>query len=126
MLYAGLSHLFTPGWSALGYISHSANFTTFFSWLASPSILPVVNFMNIWGLTLLGLSLLTGLFVKYSAPLGALLMILYYLVLPFPFPNTNSFLIDEHIVYAAALLVLAAMNTGKTWGLDARMGRATN
>lgn len=119
-LYAGLSHLLDKGFSAAGYITHAANFTGFFNWLASPALLPFINQLNIWALTLLGVSLILGIFVRYAAPLGAVLMFLYYIVLPFPFPDAHSFLIDEHIILIGSLLVLAALDSGKIWGLDAK------
>ncbi len=120
-LYAGLSHLLEKGWSAAGYINSAQNLVPLFHFFASPSVLPITNFLNVWGLTLIGLCLILGLLVRVAAPLGALMMLLYYLVLPFPMPNTHAFLIDEHIVYILGLLVLAAFNTGKTWGLDQKL-----
>ena len=59
-------------------------------------------------------------FMKNMALLGALLMLLYYAVLPFPKPNVHSYIVDEHLIYIFALLVLAAANAGRIWGLDAK------
>jgi len=93
----------------------------FYQWLLSPGILPAVNFINEWGLTLLGVSLILGIFVRLSSVLGAVLMLLYYFpVLIFPYAGKHSYLVDEHIIYALVLLLLAAMRAGRIWGLDAR------
>ncbi|MBI5621746.1 DoxX family membrane protein [Candidatus Falkowbacteria bacterium] len=117
--YAGISHLTTSGWSAGGYLMNAKTFSGFYAWLAGSSILPLVNFVNEWGLTLLGISLALGLFVRFSAPLGALLMLLYYFpVLNFPLVGEHGWLVDEHIVYLFALLYLAAENAGTVYGLD--------
>src|SRR3989344_4678490 len=113
MFYAGITKVLDPSWSAEGYLKGAKFLPGFYTWLTSPGILPIVNFVNEWGLTLLGISLILGIFVKYSAPLGALLMLLYYLVLPFPMPNAHAYIIDEHIIYILVLLVLAAYNAGK-------------
>ncbi|HEY4518227.1 MAG TPA: DoxX family membrane protein [Candidatus Paceibacterota bacterium] len=122
--YAGITKVLDPSWSAAGYMNSAQNFKWLFTIFSSPTLLPITNFLNAWGLTLLGLSLILGIFVKYSAPFGTLLMFLYYLVLPFPMPNAHAFLIDEHIIYIFALITLATLNAGKIWGLDARMGHA--
>ena len=120
-LYAGATKLFDPDWSSAGYLKSAESFSSFFGWLASPEVLPVVDFMNEWGLTLLGISLILGLFVRLSSYLGAALMILYYLpVLAFPYAGAHSFLIDDHIIYALVFLLLAELRAGRTFGLDTK------
>ena len=60
-----------------------------------------------------------GLFVGLSAKLGAVLMLLYYLpLLDFPYPNAHAFIVDEHIIYITALLVLGSFKAGRVWGLE--------
>lgn len=118
-LYAGMTKILDPNWSAGGYLAGAKTFTGFYQWLASPAILPVVDFINEWGLTLLGISLILGVFVRFSSVLGAILMILYYLpILNFPYPNPHSFIVDEHIIYATVLLFLASIRAGRFWGLE--------
>ncbi len=116
--YAGITKVIDPAWTAEGYIKGAKNFTWFFQWLLSPELLPVVNFMNEWGLTLLGASLILGVGVRLSSVLGAILMLMYYIVLPFPYPNAHSLVVDEHIIYAVALLFLASIRAGRVWGLE--------
>lgn len=119
-LYAGITKVIDPNFSAAGYISGAKNFVWFFNFLLQPNILPVVNFVNEWGLTLLGVALILGVAVRLSSILGAVLMIMYYLAmstLNFPYPNTHAFIVDEHIIYAAGLLALAGIEAGKIWGL---------
>lgn len=116
--YAGITKVLDPNWSAAGYIQGAKNFVWFYQWLLEPSILPIVNFVNAWGLTLLGISLALGIFVRLSSLLGALLMLMYYFVLDFPYPNPHALVVDEHIIYAVALLFLAAVRAGRTWGLE--------
>jgi thiosulfate dehydrogenase [quinone] large subunit len=119
MFYAGITKVFDPNWSAAGYLNSAKTFAGFYGWLASPGVLPIVNFVNEWGLTLLGVSLILGLGVRLSSILGAVLMLLYYFpILDFPYPNPHSFIVDEHIIYAAVLLYLAAVRAGRIWGLD--------
>lgn len=117
--YAGITKILNPDWSAAGYVKSAKTFAWFFQWMLDPAVIPVINFLNEWGLALLGLSLLTGALVRYSSYAGVALMSLYYLAaIDFPFPNTHAFLVDEHIVYIIALLTLVAFDAGRLWGVD--------
>lgn len=122
--WAGITKVLNPAWSAEGYLKGAKTFPEIFNWFASPTVLPFTNFMNEWGLTLLGVSLILGVFVRWSAFLGALLMILYYfpiLKFPYPgFPSLNSFIIDDHIIFIIALFVLATFKADSYWGLGKR------
>ena len=122
-LYSGITKIMSGNFSAAGYLGTASNFTGFYHWLTNPQIIPLVNFANEWGQLLLGISLILGLFMRWSTILGALLMVLYYFVLPFPRPNAHSFIVDEHIVYAITLLLLGALQAGKYFGLGARSSR---
>ena len=118
-LYAGLTKVFNPNWSAAGYLGNAKTFPEFYNWFLRPEILPFTNFMNEWGLTLLGVSLILGVLVKYSGYPGALLMLLYYFpVLDFPKIGANSYLVDEHIIYALVLVLLSVYRAGGYWGVD--------
>ncbi|MBM2817840.1 MAG: DoxX family protein [Parcubacteria group bacterium] len=119
MFYAGITKVTDPSWSAAGYINGAKAFSPFYNFLLSPSVLPVINFLNEWGLTLLGVSLIFGVFVRLSSVLGIVLMILYYLpILKFPYAGEHSYLVDEHIIYSAALLLLMSFNAGRIFGFD--------
>ena len=119
MLYAGITKVIDPAWSAEGYLKSAKTFAALYQWLASPGVLPITNFINEWGMTLLGVSLILGISVRFSSILGSVLMLLYYLpILDFPYPNLHSYLVDEHIIYIFALLVLASFRAGRVWGLE--------
>lgn len=119
MFYAGITKVLDPAWSAAGYLKGVKTFAGFYQWLLQPDILPLVNFVNEWGLTLLGASLILGIGVRLSSILGAALMMLYYFpILDFPYPNPHSYLVDEHIIYAAVLLLLASLKAGRVFGLE--------
>jgi hypothetical protein len=45
-------------------------------------------------------------------------MMLYYLALPFPYPNPASFIIDQHIIFALAMIYLGAVRAGRVYGLE--------
>ncbi len=116
--YAGIIKVLNSEWSAAGYLSGAKSLAWLYGAMLHPAVLPTVNFMNEWGLTLLGISLLLGVFIRLSTSLGAALMLLYYFALAFPYPNKNAFIVDEHIIYVFALLVLGAFHAGRVWGLE--------
>ncbi|MBI2436931.1 MAG: DoxX family protein [Candidatus Magasanikbacteria bacterium] len=117
--YAGITKLINPNWSAQGFLNNAKTFSSFYQWLTSDSILPIVNALNEWGLTLIGISLILGIAVRLSTYSGALLMILYYFPrLTFPYPDANSFIVDQHIIYICILLFLGAIRAGHIYGLE--------
>lgn len=117
--YAGITKVINPSWSAAGYLKGAKNLVWFYQWLLTPNILPYINFINEWGLTLLGVSLILGVAVRWSAIAGSVLMLLYYLViLDFPYPDKNSFLVDQHIIFILILILFIAFNAGRVWGLE--------
>ncbi|OHA65817.1 MAG: hypothetical protein A3D64_01005 [Candidatus Wildermuthbacteria bacterium RIFCSPHIGHO2_02_FULL_49_9] len=121
-LYAGITKVLNPEWSAAGYLKGAKTFSGLYQWFASLEILPLTDLLNEWGLTLIGLSLLVGVGVRLSGILGALLMFLYYFpVLEFPYVGEHSYIVDEHIVYAFSLLVLAFSKAGRIWGLEGKV-----
>lgn len=118
--YAGITKVLDPQWSAEGYLKGAKSFVWFFQILLDPNILPIINFMNKWGLTLLGISLIIGLFVRFSSLLGVLLVALYYLALSFPHPNPNSYIVDQHLIYISILLFFASVQAGRIFGIDSK------
>lgn len=125
LLYAGITKLLDADWSAAGYLANAHTFPELYAFFARPEILPYVDFLNQWGLTIIGVSLILGLFVRWSALFGALVMLLYYFpVLQFPRVGEHSFVVDEHIIYALVLLFFAVIGAGRTWGLDRRLDQA--
>ena|SRR3989344_5354389 len=110
----GYTKLVNPAWSAAGYISGSKVFVGFYFWLSSPNILPIINFLNEWGLTLIGVALILGIFVRFASFFGAVMMILYYLPI---YPPANG-LVDMHIIYSLVFLVFMAFGAGQILTLN--------
>ncbi len=126
-LYEGLVKLVNPNWSSVGYLLDSGGFMQgFFHWLAtSPNTLYVVDMFNIWGLILLGLAFILGLFERPAYILGILLLAFYYLSHP-PFvglryavPGEGSYLIvNKNLIELLALAVLYVFPSGRYIGID--------
>lgn len=83
-LYEGIVKLLNPSWSAGTYLLESTwIFSGIFRAMAlNLKILQIVDFINIWGLILIGLFLFIGLFTRIAAWSGAGLLLLYYLAHP--------------------------------------------
>lgn len=117
--YAGITKVLNPQWSAEGFLKGAKSFAFFYQSLTQPNILPIVNFLNEWGLTLLGVSLILGIGVRLSSILGVVLMALYYFPqLNFPYVGRNAFIVDEHIVFILILVYFAVIKAGRTYGLE--------
>lgn len=116
--YAGITKVVNPEWTAAGYMKGAKNFVGMYEWFSSPGILPIVDFLNAWGLTLLGVALILGIAVRLGAFFGVIMMLMYYFViLDFPYPNAHAFIVDEHIIYSAVLVFLGLVGAGRYFGL---------
>ncbi len=123
-VYAGVTKVLDSNWSAAGYLESAKTFPGLFHWFANAQNIGWINFVNEWGLTVVGVSLILGIFVRLSSAGGALLMALYYLpVLEFPYIAPHSFLVDEHIIYLLVFILLFAFQAGRAWGLDGFLKR---
>jgi len=126
-LYEGIAKLYTPNWSAASYLDSSQWILhDFFQWIiANPTILRVVDLMNIWGLIFIGLGLILGIFTRVAGVFGMLLLAFYYAAYP-PLvgmeslnPTEGHYLIVNIImVEFFALFALTVFPTGKIIGLD--------
>lgn len=127
-LYEGLVKLFMGNWTSAEYLSVSSwIFAPLFRWMAAtPTVLAVVDFLNIWGLILIGAALMTGLAVRPAAVAGIILLALYYLANPpfvgldFGVPHEGHYLVvNKNLIELLALAVTAVFPTGRVIGLAA-------
>ncbi|WP_080902711.1 DoxX family protein [Parabacteroides sp. Marseille-P3160] len=126
-LYEGVAKILSPGWSAYPYLMDSGGFlSSFFQSIASnPSLLGIVNIVNAYGLTVVGLGLILGCFSRLASIGGILFLALFYLSHP-PFvgasyimPTEGSYLwIDKNVIEMGALMVLIYFPTSQIIGLD--------
>ncbi len=131
-LYEGLAKVLSPKWTAYGYLMDSKGlFAPLFRMIAeNPDLMTIADFINIWGLTLIGLLLILGLFEKAGYVGAALLLTLYYLSHP-PLLNVayllrpeGSYLwVDKNLIMLAATIVLLYFPTSGIIGLDSIMNK---
>lgn len=84
-----------------------------------------INWRTMWGLTIFGLLLMLGLFTRLSAIGAAGLLMLFYLAMP-PWPGVqelpsieHNLIVNKIFVEMVALLAIAALPSGKWFGVDA-------
>ncbi len=123
-LYEGIVKVFNPAWSSEAYLRESKWLLSgFFHWIiGNKIILEIVDFINIWGLIIIGICLFLGFFVRIASFSGSLLLLLYYVANP-PFmyssiPSISHFyIINYNIIEAVALIVIAILPLDYLWGL---------
>jgi uncharacterized membrane protein YphA (DoxX/SURF4 family) len=131
-LYEGIIKLMTPGWTSKLYLMGSTwLFSGIFQKMAeSQLIVSIVDFLNIWGLILIGISLFIGLAVRWSSIAGAILLLFYFVAYP-PIPGhtfgtatEGSYLwVNKNLIELALLTVFAVFSSDSFFGIDRMIKR---
>jgi thiosulfate dehydrogenase (quinone) large subunit len=96
-----------------GFLANGAAgpFTDFYHSIAGATW---ANWLFMVGLAGIGVALVTGIGVRIAAVAGSVLLIMMWtVVLP---PENNPFM-DDHLIYAGVLVLIALLNAGETLGL---------
>jgi thiosulfate dehydrogenase (quinone) large subunit len=126
-LYEGLVKIFSPGWTSSGYLMDSKGLLAPFyqSIAASQGLLRFVDFLNEWGLVLIGLGLILGFFTRVASIAGMVLLATYYFSHPplvgleYALPSEGAyFIVDKILIELIALGVIYAFPTQWIIGLD--------
>lgn len=127
LLYEGIVKLMNPNWSSVGYLMDSKGwFAGIFHDIAgNPGLLQVADFLNIWGLILIGLGLVLGLFTRAATIAGIALLALYYLSHPaliyvnYAIPSEGNYIfVNKNLIEMLTLVVLLLFPTGRIIGID--------
>jgi thiosulfate dehydrogenase (quinone) large subunit len=126
-LYEGIAKLTSASWSAAGYLRQARGpFAGLFRWIASqPNTLANADLITMWGLTIVGVLLILGLFTRLASVAGIGFILLFYFANPpfvgyfYSLPTEGSYLIiNKNLVELCALLVILATGSGRFAGLD--------
>lgn len=127
VLYEGIHKLLHPEWSALAFLDNAQwIFSGIADWIISnQGVLNIVDTMNTWGLILIGLGLVLGLFTRIASLAGCALLLLYYLFNP-PFIGMvamgsvegNYLMVNKTLIEAVCLLYMAFTPLSRHFGLD--------
>jgi thiosulfate dehydrogenase [quinone] large subunit len=132
LLQGGVTKLITyldgnpeTNWTAAGYLANAIPEGNPFGelWLGMAGS-PMVDILVMWGLTLTGLGLILGAFVRWNAFWGAVMMLMFWAAalqggITAGLPIAHGWVVDDHMVYAALLFGLGAIGAGRILGLDA-------
>jgi thiosulfate dehydrogenase [quinone] large subunit len=134
-LYEGAVKFYDLEWSSYGYLmdSHGLFSNIFQSLASSQKLIRIIDFINIWGLILIGLGLMLGLFTRFSLISGIVLLSLYYLSHP-PLAHYeyilshegNYLIVDKNLIEIFAMVVLLVFPTSHIIGIDRLMNKIKN
>lgn len=126
-LYEGMSKVLNSNWTSLPYLMDSQGLFAkmFHSMAANPTMLSTVDFLNQWGLVLIGLGLILGAFTRI-ATIGGIVLLLFYIMshpsfitAKYALPSEGSYLwVDKNVIELFVLVLLLVFPTGRYIGLD--------
>lgn len=135
LLYEGVVKILDPQWTSASYLVMANGwFSDLFQKIAeTPALLQITDLINMIGLTAAGLLLILGLFTRYAAIAGALLIGLYYVANP-PMQSTNVgygveghyLLVNKNLVEIIILLIIAFIPKSWYFGIGNLIRAAKN
>ena len=126
-LYEGISKVLAGNWSSAAYLAGSKwIFAPLFHWMSgNDGIVSLVDFLNIWGMILVGLGLMLGALTRWASAGGALMLLFYFIAYP-PIPGytlgvpvEGSYLwVNKNLIEFFVLMAFTFLPTGYLFGLD--------
>ena len=125
--YEGVSKAVNAYWTSAGYLDQSQGFLSewFVDMASNPGTLALVDFLNVWGLILIGLGLMLGGLTRTASFFGIVMLALYYLATPpwpgfvYSIPAEGAYMIiNKTLIELCALFVTLFFPTGHIVGLD--------
>jgi thiosulfate dehydrogenase (quinone) large subunit len=130
-LYEGIIKLYNPSWTAKGYLLSAELLRPVFAWLASDSLISIVDTLNIATLIFVGITLMIGFKVRWGSIAGMVLLAMYYLAHP-PFgaapqgPAEGSYwIVNKNLIEIAALYVLYIFPVSAAFSIEKLFARKT-
>lgn len=131
LLQGGLTKLVTyldgnpeTNWTAAGYLANAIpEGNPLMGMWGSMAGSPLIDMLVMWGLTLTGIGLIVGAFVRWNAFWGAIMMMMFWAAaleggLLAGLPLAHGWVVDDHVVYAMLLFGLGAIGAGRILGVD--------
>jgi thiosulfate dehydrogenase [quinone] large subunit len=125
-LFEGIEKAFSENWTSQGYLLSSEwILSDLFQSIAMNSyLMPVIDFINIWGQIIAGVFLIIGFQARISAFFGAFLLALYYAANP-PFLYDQVF-VNLILLEFLAFMTVGLFNTSKIIGIDRLINKRSN
>jgi uncharacterized membrane protein YphA (DoxX/SURF4 family) len=126
-LYEGLVKLMNPAWTARPFLEGSRwIFGDLFRWMISGNTgMWIIDNINAYGLTIIGVALILGIFTRVALWSGVALLVSYYLAYP-PFggfsygaPSEGSYLfVNKNLIELVTMILLVFLDSGQYYGID--------
>jgi thiosulfate dehydrogenase [quinone] large subunit len=133
LFYQGWGKIEAAHWSSESYLRAATGpLAGVFEYMANQTAwLRLADQGTMWGLLILGLLLMVGLFTRIASILAIGLLLLFYAAMPpLPFhgfalrtPDGTELYVNKVLIEILALLVSLVFDTGKISGLDMLVGR---
>lgn len=124
MFQGGIVKLLDSEWTAAGFLNFAIpDGNPFITQFANMAGSPIIDFLVPWGLTLTGIGLILGAFVRWNAFWAAFMMLMFWVAsftggLAQGLPLEHGWVVDDHLVYAVLLFALGALGAGRIFGVD--------
>lgn len=134
-LYEGLAKFFSPNWTSYGYLMDSQGaFASIFKSLATnPTLMNVADIVTIYGLIIIGLCLILGVFSKWASVGALIFLAMFYISHPPSIsaqyilrPEGSYLWIDKNTIAFFAIIVLLCFPTSNIIGIDRYIERKLN
>lgn len=126
-LYEGIAKIIAGNWTSAPYLAGS-------KWILAPlftamadnqAAVAFVDFINIWGMVLVGVGLMLGLLSRWASAGGALMLLLYFMAYP-PIPGymtgvptEGSYLwVNRNLIELFVLAIFVFISPASHYGLD--------
>ncbi|MDP4291602.1 MAG: DoxX family membrane protein [Bacteroidota bacterium] len=125
-LHEGVSKILNPGWTSLGYLVDSQGPFSFIfhAMTKSTVVVNIADWMNVVGLTAIGLCLIIGILERPALIGGVILLAFYYLSHPpifgmnYAMPSEGNYLfVDKNLIELVVMLLLYYVPTSHILGL---------
>jgi len=126
-LYEGISKIIAGTWSSAPYLAGSKwVFAPLFHWMAGNSgLVSVIDFLNMWGMILVGIGLMLGLFSRWASIGGAVMLLFYFVAYPpvpgymFGVPVEGNYLwVNRNLIELFVLISFIFITPASLFGLD--------
>lgn len=126
-LYEGIIKIINPDWTCYNYLMDSQGpfAGLYHSMAANADLVSAFNFLNMWGLTFIGLGLIAGMFSQLALFSGMLILIIYFCSHPalasvtYAMPTEGSYLwVNKTLLEIFTMLVLMVFPTSHIVGID--------
>ena len=78
------------------------------------ALMPVLDWLVVFGQIAIGAALILGLFTRFAAAFGALMMLLFF----FAAWEFEHGIVNQHLTYALITALVGYLGAGRVWGLD--------